>query len=140
MNDSAEEVKLLDTEALKIGAREDEAAGSTRVVLFDSLDEVYGGRGSSANGGGDGGGGGSHGFIFSSFVVLIVVVVVVVVVMVGHVAESVGAVRVCDGRGSVREEKEGASVRVRVSVWFEGVERSSVVGEEEERWLSYCRE
>ena len=134
MNDSAEEVKLLDTEALKIGAREDEAAGSTRVVLFDSLDEVYGGRGSSANGGGDGGGGGSHGFIFSSFVVLIVVV------MVGHVAESVGAVRVCDGRGSVREEKEGASVRVRVSVWFEGVERSSVVGEEEERWLSYCRE
>ena len=132
MNDSAEEVKLLDTEALKIGAREDEAAGSTRVVLFDSLDEVYGGRGSSANGGGDGGGGGSHGFIFSSFVV--------VVVMVGHVAESVGAVRVCDGRGSVREEKEGASVRVRVSVWFEGVERSSVVGEEEERWLSYCRE
>ena len=139
MDDSAEEVKLLDTEALKIGAREDEAAGSTRVVLFDSLDEVYGGRGSSANGGGDGGGGGSHGFIFSSFVVLIVVVVVVVV-MVGHVAESVGAVRVCDGRGSVREEKEGASVRVRVSVWFEGVERSSVVGEEEERWLSYCRE
>ena len=138
MNDSAEEVKLLDTEALKIGAREDEAAGSTRVVLFDSLDEVYGGRGSSANGGGDGGGGGSHGFIFSSFVVLIVVVVV------GHVAESVGAVRVFDGRGrgrgSVREEKEGASVRVRVSVWFEGVERSSVVGEEEERWLSYCRE
>ena len=134
MDDSAEEVKLLDTEALKIGAREDEAAGSTRVVLFDSLDEVYGGRGSSANGGGDGGGGGSHGFIFSSFVVLIVVV------MVGHVAESVGAVRVCDGRGSVREEKEGASVRVRVSVWFEGVERSSVVGEEEERWLSYCRE
>ena len=132
MNDSAEEVKLLDTEALKIGAWEDEAAGSTRVVLFDSLDEVYGGRGSSANGGGDGGGGGSHGFIFSSFVV--------VVVMVGHVAESVGAVRVCDGRGSVREEKEGASVRVRVSVWFEGVERSSVVGEEEERWLSYCRE
>ena len=138
MNDSAEEVKLLDTEALKIGAREDEAAGSTRVVLFDSLDEVYGGRGSSANGGGDGGGGGSHGFIFSSFVVLIVVVVVVV--MVGHVAKSVGAVRVCDGRGSVREEKEGASVRVRVSVWFEGVETSSVVGEEEERWLSYCRE
>ena len=142
MNDSAEEVKLLDTEALKIGAREDEAAGSTRVVLFDSLDEVYGGRGSSANGGGDGGGGGSHGFIFSSFVVLIVVVVV----MVGHVAESVGAVRVCNGRGrgrgSVREEKEGASVRVRVRVrvWFEGVERSSVVGEEEERWLSYCRE
>ena len=142
MNDSAEEVKLLDTEALKIGTREDEAAGSTRVFLFDSLDEVYGGRGSSANGGGDGGGGGSHGFIFSSFVVLIVVVVVVV--MVGHVAESVGAVRVCNGRGrgrgSVREEKEGASVRVRVSVWFEGVERSSVVGEEEERRLSYCRE
>ena len=140
MNDSAEEVKLLDTEALKIGTREDEAAGSTHVVLFDSLDEVYGGRRSSANGGGDGGGGGSHGFIFSSFVV--------VVVMVGHVAESVGAVRVCNGRGrgrgSVREEKEGASVRVRVrvrvSVWFEGVERSSVVGEEEERWLSYCRE
>ena len=130
MNDSAEEVKLLDTEALKIGAREDEAAGSTRVVLFDSLDEVYGGRGSSANGGGDGGGGGSHGFIFSSFAVLIVVVVV------GHVAESVGAVRVLDGRGrrgSVREEKEGASVRV--SVWFERVERSSVVREEEEeRW------
>ena len=33
-------------------------------------------------------------------------------------AESVGVVRVCDGRGrgSVREEKEGASVRVRVSV------------------------
>ena len=133
MNVSAEEMKLLDTEALKIGAREDEAAGfSTRVVLFDSLDEVYGGRGSSANGGGDGGGGGSHGFIFSSFAVLIVVVVV------GHVAESVGAVRVLDGRGrrgSVREEKEGASVRVRVSVWFERVERSSVVREEEEeRW------
>lgn len=147
MDDSAEEMKLLDTEALKVGAREDEAAGSTRVVLFDSLDEVYGGRGSSANGGGDGGGGGSHGFIFSSFVVLTVVVVVV-----GHVAESVGAVRVCDGRGrgrgrgSVREEKEEASVRVRerVSVWFERVERSSVVREEEEkRWLrrrSYCRE
>ena len=33
-------------------------------------------------------------------------------------AESVGVVRVCDGRGrgSVREEKEGASVRVRVRV------------------------
>ena len=56
--------------------------------------------------------------------------------------ESVGVVRACDRRGSVREEKEGASVRVRVrvNVWFEGVERSSVVGEEEERWLSYCRE
>ena len=36
--------------------------------------------------------------------------------MVGHVAESVGVVRACDGRGSVREEKEGVSVRVRVSV------------------------
>ena len=57
----------------------------------------------------NGGGGRSHGFIFSFFVVLIVVVV-------GHVAESVGVVRACDGRGSVREEKEGASVRVRVSV------------------------
>ena len=80
-------------------------AGSTRVVLFDSLDEVYGGRGSSANGRGEG----SHGFIFSFFVVLIIVVV-------GHVAESVGIVRACDerGRGSVREEKEGTSVRVRV--------------------------
>ena len=41
--------------------------GSTHVVLFDSLDEVYGGRGSSTNGGG----GGSHGFIFSFFVVWI---------------------------------------------------------------------
>ena len=95
--------------ALKIGDREDDAASSTCVVLFDSLDEVYGGRGSSANGEG----GGSHGFIFSFFVVLIVVVV-------GHVAESVGVVRVCDGkgrgRGSVREEKEGASMRVRISV------------------------
>ena len=90
---------------MKIGTREDDAAGSTRVVLFDSLDEVYRGCGSSANGRG----GGSHGFIFSFFVVLIVVVV-------GHVAESVGVVRACDGRGrgSVREEKEGASVRVRV--------------------------
>ena len=57
----------------------------------------------------NGGGGRSHGFIFSFFVVLIVVVV-------GHVAESVGVVRACDGRGSVREEKEGASVRVRVRV------------------------
>ena len=42
------------------------------------------------------------------------------VVVVGHVAESVGVVRVCDGRGrgrgSMREEKEGASVKVRVSV------------------------
>ena len=36
--------------------------------------------------------------------------------MVGHVAESVGVVRACYGRGSVREEKEGASVRVRVRV------------------------
>ena len=94
---------------MKIGAREDDAEGSTRVVLFDSLDEVYRGRGSSANGRG----GGSHGFIFSFFVVLIVIVV-------GHVAESVGDVRACDGRGigrgSVREEKEGASVKVRVRV------------------------
>ena len=69
------------------------------------MDEVYGGRGSSANGGG----GRSHGFIFSFFVILIVVVV-------GHMVESVGVVRACDGRGSVREEKEGAPVRVRVSV------------------------
>ena len=35
MDDSAEEMKLLDTEALKIEAREDDAAGSTGVVLFD---------------------------------------------------------------------------------------------------------
>ena len=35
MDDSAEEMKLLDTEALKIGAREDDEAGSTGVVLFD---------------------------------------------------------------------------------------------------------
>ena len=34
MDDSAEEMKLLDTEALKIEAREDDAAGSTGVVLF----------------------------------------------------------------------------------------------------------
>ena len=90
---------------MKIGAREDDAEGSTRVVLFDSLDEVYRGCGSSANGRG----GGSHGFIFSFFVVLIIVVV-------GHMVESVGVVKAYDGRGSVREEKEGASVRVRVSV------------------------
>ena len=81
MDDSAEEMKLLNTEALKIEAREDNAAGSTGVFLFNSLDEVYGGRGSSTNGGGDskGGGnsGGHHGFIFSSFVVLIVIVVVI---------------------------------------------------------------
>ena len=35
MDHSAEEMKLLDTEALKIEAREDDAAGSTGVVLFD---------------------------------------------------------------------------------------------------------
>ena len=35
MDDSAEEMKLLDTEALKIEAREDNAAGSTGVVLFN---------------------------------------------------------------------------------------------------------
>ena len=35
MDDSAEEMKLLDTEALKIEAREDDAAGSTGVVLFN---------------------------------------------------------------------------------------------------------
>ena len=35
MDDLVEEMKLLDTKALKIGAREDDAAGSTSVVLFD---------------------------------------------------------------------------------------------------------
>ena len=35
MDHSAEEMKLLDTEALKIGAWEDDAAGSSGVVLFD---------------------------------------------------------------------------------------------------------
>ena len=35
MDDSAEEMKLLDIEALKIKAKEDDAAGSIGVVLFD---------------------------------------------------------------------------------------------------------
>ena len=35
MDDLAEEMKLLDTEALKIEAREDDIAGSTSIVLFD---------------------------------------------------------------------------------------------------------
>ena len=35
MDDSTEEMKLLDIEALKIEAREDDAAGSIGVVLFD---------------------------------------------------------------------------------------------------------
>ena len=34
MDDLAEEMKLLDIEVLKIGAREDGALGSTGVVLF----------------------------------------------------------------------------------------------------------
>ena len=34
MDDSAEEMKLLDIEALKIEAREDDVAGSIGVVLF----------------------------------------------------------------------------------------------------------
>ena len=53
MDDSAEEVKLFDTEALEIGTREDEAGG---VVFLCFLHELYGGCGSSANSGGDGGG------------------------------------------------------------------------------------
>nr|POE70269.1 hypothetical protein CFP56_60494 [Quercus suber] len=35
MDDSAEEIKLLNIEALKIGVREDDAAGSIGIVLFD---------------------------------------------------------------------------------------------------------
>ena len=35
MGDLTEEMKLLDIEALKIRAREDDAAGSTSIFLFD---------------------------------------------------------------------------------------------------------
>ena len=35
MEDSTKEMKLLNTEALNIRAREDDAVGSTSVVLFD---------------------------------------------------------------------------------------------------------
>ena len=77
MGDLTEEMKLLDTEALKIRAREDDVAGSTSIFLFDlwskSIGDVEALRMAEVTTKV----GGCHGFIFSSFVVLIVVMVVI---------------------------------------------------------------